>query len=68
MHTQRQHDELFNKIKRLTPDKIAFVDDFVEFLSHRDETDSLISVTGKLSEKSFRKAWDNPEDAEYDNL
>jgi len=68
MQTQNQHKELFNKIRRLPPEKIEVIDDFVEFLSHRDETDSLVRVAGKLSEKSFKKVWNNPEDAEYDNL
>jgi len=30
--------------------------------------DNLVKAAGKLSEKSFQKVWDNPEDAEYDNL
>ena len=68
MQTQHQHKELFNKIRRLPPEKVAVVDDFVEFLSRRDEKDSLVRTAGKLSEKSFQKVWDNQEDAEYDNL
>ena len=44
------------------------IDDFVDFLSHRDEMDSLVRAAGKLSEKSFQKVWNNSEDAEYDNL
>lgn len=68
MQTQHQHKELFNKISRLPPEKIAVIDDFVEFLRHRDETDSLVRAAGKLSEKSFQEVWNNPEDAEYDNL
>ena len=68
MQTQNQHKELFNKIRQLPPEKIAVVDDFVEFLSHRDDIDSLVRAAGKLSEKSFQKVWDYPEDAGYDNL
>ena len=67
MQTQ-QHKELFSKIRKLPPEKVAVVDDFVEFLSHRDEMDRLVRAAEKLSEKSFQKVWDNPEDAEYDNL
>jgi hypothetical protein len=66
MQTQ-QHKELFSKIRKLPPEKVAVIDDFVEFLSHRDEMDRLVRAE-KLSEKSFQKVWDNPEDAEYDNL
>jgi hypothetical protein len=68
MQTRNQHKELFNKIRRLPPEKIAVIDDFVEFLSHRGEIDSLARAAEKLSEKSFKKIWDNHEDAEYDNL
>jgi hypothetical protein len=48
--------------------KIAVVDDFVEFLHHRDEKSLLSMAAAKMSEKSFQAVWDNPEDAEYDNL
>ncbi len=30
--------------------------------------DNLVKAADKISEKSFRQIWDNPEDAEYDNL
>jgi len=48
--------------------KIAVVEDFVEFLRHRDEVDNLVTTAGKFSEKSFQQVWNNPKDAEYDNL
>jgi hypothetical protein len=65
----RQHtQDLLNKINRLPPEKVAVVEDFVEFLRHRNEINSLVTAASKLSEKSFQKVWDNAEDAEYDNL
>jgi hypothetical protein len=67
MPTQ-QTQELFKKILRLPPEKVEVVEDFVEFLTRRDEMDSLVKAAGKLSEKSFLHVWDNPEDAVYDNL
>jgi len=67
MQTQLTQD-LFDKIRRLPPEKVAVVEDFVEFLWHRDEMDTLVKAAGKLSEKSFQQVWDNSEDAEYDNL
>jgi hypothetical protein len=63
-----QPEELFDKIRTLPPEKIAVVEDFIEFLRHRDEDTLLTAAAAKLSEKSFQKAWDNPDDAEYDNL
>jgi len=44
------------------------VEDFIEFLRYRDEETLLSTAAAKLSEKSFQKVWDNPDDAEYDNL
>lgn len=63
-----REQELVNKIRTLPPEKIAVVEDFVEFLRHRDDDIQLTAAAAKLSERSFRKAWDNPDDAEYDNL
>ncbi len=69
MQAQQEHVErLFSKIQRLPPEKVAVVDDFVNFLESRGKEDNLVNAAGKLSEQSFQKIWDNPEDAEYDNL
>jgi len=65
---QNNTQHLFNKIQRLPPEKVAVVDDFVDFLESRGKEDSLIKAAKKLSEQSFQKVWDNQEDAEYDNL
>ena len=63
-----REQELVNKIRTLSPEKIAVVEDFVEFLRHRDNDIHLTAAAAKLSEKSFQKVWENPDDAEYDNL
>lgn len=68
MQVQQNTRDLLDKINRLPPEKVAVVEDFVEFLGHRNEIDSLVTTASKLSEKSFQKVWDNAEDAEYDNL
>lgn len=58
---------LIQKIRELTPDKLAEVEDFVEFLAQRE--DRLIGqAAAKLAERAFRKIWDNPADASYDRL
>jgi hypothetical protein len=62
-----QEKELIEKIKGLAPDRIAEVVDFVDFLTHRDDH-LLTQASSRISEPAFAKAWDNPEDAEYDNL
>ncbi len=61
---------LVDKIRKLTSDKIIEVEDFIDFLYQRQtETDQKLTIAAtKVSEPSFSKVWDNPEDAEYDNL
>ena len=62
-----QVEELIEKIKGLPPEHIAEVEDFVDFLSQRDDR-RLVRAAAKLSEDSFREVWDNEEDAAYDSL
>ena len=62
-----QEKELIEKIKGLPPDKLAEVVDFVDFLANRDDR-LLIHAASRIAEPAFAKVWDNPEDAEYDNL
>jgi len=62
-----QDKELIEKIKALSPDKIAEVVDFVDFLAQRDDR-VLVEAASKMSEPAFAAVWDNPDDAEYDNL
>ena len=59
---------LMEKIRSLPPDKITVVEDFIDFLLTRSEERLLVYTATKLSEKAFAKIWDNPEDAEYDEL
>jgi hypothetical protein len=58
---------LVRKIQSLPPEKVAEVEDFVEFLSQREDR-QLTQAAGKLTEKALRKVWDNPADAAYDRL
>lgn len=58
---------LIEKIRRLAPRQRAEVEDFVDFLSTRDEQRLTQAVT-KASESSFAKVWDNDDDAVYDRL
>ncbi len=67
---QLSHEEqsLIEKIRRLPPDKAAVVEDFVDFLDRRDDEGRLSLAATRLSERAFRRVWDNPEDAIYDQL
>ena len=64
----RFDDELLEKIRSLSPEKLAEVEDFVDFLRQRGDDRSLANAATKLSENTFRKVWDNPDDADYDRL
>jgi len=60
-------EDLIEKIKSLPPERVAEVEDFVDFIAQRDER-RLVQVATKLSEESFRQVWDNEEDSVYDQL
>jgi hypothetical protein len=62
-----QVEELLEKIKSLPPERIAEVEDFVDFLAQRDDR-RLVEAAARMSEDSFREVWDNEEDAAYDRL
>ena len=60
--------ELLEKIRSLPPERMAEVEDFVDFLRARDEERSRTRVAARLSEDAFTRVWDNPDDADYDRL
>jgi hypothetical protein len=66
-HSEHEQD-LIDKIRALPPDKVAEIEDFVDFLSHRANDRHLVEAAAKLSEEAFQTVWDNPDDADYDRL
>jgi len=66
--TNDQERTLIQKIRSLSSDKIAEVEDFVDFLSQKDRDRHLLQASNKLAEEAFKKVWDNSEDDEYDRL
>ncbi len=62
-----REDALIRKIRGLPPEKVAEVENFVEFLAQRADR-QLTYAAASLAEKSFRKVWDNPTDAAHDRL
>jgi hypothetical protein len=69
MSSQQPEDPtLFEKLRELPPEKLAEVEDFVDFLRYKDEDRGLRQAAMKLSESVFEKAWNNPADAAYDEL
>ena len=59
---------LLEKLRALPPMRRAEVEDFVDFLTHREEEQRLTHSAAHASEPTFKAIWDNPEDAEYDRL
>ena len=68
MITVDPSSELLEKIRALSPERVAEVEDFVDFLRTRESDRPLVRAAEALSEAAFRKVWDNPEDAAYDEL
>lgn len=62
---------LLEKIQSLPPDRMAEVEDFVDFLRERDRrgSDRALTRMGMAATQPLLEAiWDNPDDAEYDRL
>ena len=59
---------LIEKIKQLPPQRLAEVEDFVDFLRARDDERGLTLAAAKAGEASFAAVWENDEDAAYDKM
>ncbi|HHI76320.1 MAG TPA: DUF2281 domain-containing protein [Gammaproteobacteria bacterium] len=60
--------ELIDKLEALPPERIAEVEDFIDFLKQREQDRQLTRAAAKAAEPSLEKVWDNPDDAVYDSL
>jgi hypothetical protein len=65
---KRDPQALIEKVKRLTPERIAEVEDFVDFLQVRDQERALQRAAMRVAEPQFSNVWDNDDDAAYDKL
>ncbi len=69
MATGSQHlKTLLEKIDRLPPERVAEIEDFVDFIRQRDQDQRLTRAAARVSETTFQKVWDNTDDAAYDQL
>lgn len=70
MNANIVEQRLIEKIRKLSSTRIVEIEDFIDFLSQREERsdENLTLAASKLSEASFAKVWDNSEDAAYDDL
>jgi hypothetical protein len=59
---------LIEKLKQLPPQRLAEVEDFVDFLRTRDDEQRLTQAAAKVAEESFAAVWNNDEDAAYDRM
>ncbi|MDO8596021.1 MAG: DUF2281 domain-containing protein [Sulfuricaulis sp.] len=64
----RDPQVLIEKLKQLPPERVAEVEDFVDFLRTRDEERTLERAATRAAEPAFAKIWDNDDDAAYDRL
>lgn len=66
MHPQVEH--MLEKLEHLSPERLAEVEDFIDFLNQRDQEKRLRQDYAQASEDTFNKVWDNEDDAIYDTL
>ena len=59
---------LIEKIKTLPADRIAEVEDFVEFIRMREQDRSFTRAAAATSAPAFAAIWNNPDDDVYDAL
>jgi hypothetical protein len=59
---------LAEKLDALSPEQIAAVEDFVEFLRARGQDRAFTQAAAAASVPAFESIWNNPEDDAYDAL
>ena len=64
----RDPQALIEKLKNLPPERVAEVEDFVDFLRTREGERAAVRAATRAAEPAFAKVWDNDDDAGYDEL
>ena len=59
---------ILEKLKSLPPERVAEVEDFVDFLRARNEDHSATRAASRAAEPAFSRVWENEDDAVYDTL
>ncbi len=65
---QPQVQQMLEKLEHLSPERLAEVEDFIDFLQQRDQDKRLRQDYAQASEAAFNQVWDNDDDAIYDTL
>ncbi|TKS59618.1 MAG: hypothetical protein EWM72_02189 [Nitrospira sp.] len=67
--TKGYEQTILEKLRQLPPKRLAEVEDFVDFLVHREADErGLTHAAGQLATTAFTRVWDNPADTDYDRL
>ena len=61
-------EALIHKISALPVERIAKVEDFVDFIGQREQEQSLSRAATAASAPAFAAVWNNPEDDVYDAI
>jgi hypothetical protein len=64
----RIEQTILEKLRQLPPERLAEVEDFVDFLRTREGDRALTQSAQQASETSLAKVWENEDDADYDRL
>ncbi len=59
---------LVQQIQALPPERIAEIEDFVAFITAREEARSLTRAAAAASAPAFAAIWDNSDDDAYNEL
>lgn len=59
---------LLEKIKTLPAERVAEVEDFVEFIRQREQENALTRAATAASAPAFAAVWNNSDDDAYDAL
>ena len=65
---QTQVENMIKKLDQISPERLAEIDDFIDFIRLRDQNNTLYKDFIRASESAFVKVWDNDDDAVYDTL
>jgi len=64
----RIEQTILEKLRQLPPERLAEVEDFVDFLRTREGDRALTQSAQQSSQAAFTKVWENADDADYDRL
>lgn len=65
--SSQQELTIIEKLKALPPERVAEVEDFVDFLRIRTDENLLTAAATRMAERTFAQVWENQDDAIYDS-